>query len=51
LMRTKSTASAIDLADDVVLRQTLGLNWQQIQVIRDGLDLMRSSRRKHVGKD
>jgi adenine-specific DNA-methyltransferase len=51
LMREKSTASAIDLADEVVLRQTLGLNWQQIQVIRDGLDLMRSSRRKHVGKN
>jgi len=51
LMRQKSTASAIDLADDVILRETLGLSWEQIQVIRDGLDLMRSSRRKRIGKN
>lgn len=48
LMRQQSTASAIDFADDVILRDALGLNWQQIQVIRDGLDLLRLSRRKRV---
>ena len=51
LIREKSTAGAIDLADEVVLRETLGLTWEQIQIIRDGLDFMRSSRRKRVGKN
>jgi adenine-specific DNA methylase len=48
LLRTKSSGSATDLADDLVLAQGLGLSWSQIQVLRDGLQKIRDSRRKKV---
>ena len=48
LMRLKSTGSATDFADDLILARGLGLSWEQIQVLRDGLESLRDSRRKKV---
>lgn len=41
-------ATAIDLADEIVLRETLALTWDQIQVLRKGLEESKASRRKSV---
>ena len=45
-MREGANGSLGDLADQVVLRLGLGLTWKQIQVLRDGLERLRQSRRK-----
>lgn len=45
-IRSNSMSSAIDMADDLVLRGVLGLNWDQIQVLRNGLAEVREQRRK-----
>lgn len=45
-VRSKSLGYAIDLADEWILRDTLGLSWDQIQVLRDGVREIRQSRRK-----
>lgn len=50
LMRSKSSITATDLADDLVLAQGLHLSWTQIQVLRDGLTKLRESRRKRVAR-
>lgn len=44
--REGANGSLCDLADQVVLRRGLGLTWKQIQVLRDGLERLRQSRRK-----
>jgi len=41
-------SSAIDMADELVLRGVLGLNWDQIQVLRNGLTEVREQRRKRI---
>ncbi len=41
-------ATAIDLADEIVLRETLALTWEQIQVLRKGLEEIKACRRKIV---
>ena len=48
LVRTGQFAAAMDIADDLVLRQDLGLTWEQIQVLRDGLREIREARRKKI---
>lgn len=45
-MRDGADGALCDLADQVVLRRGLGLTWKQIQVLRDGLERLRQSRRK-----
>lgn len=47
-IRSNSMSSAIDMADDLVLRGVLGLNWDQIQVLRNGLTEVREQRRKRI---
>jgi hypothetical protein len=47
-IRSNSMSSAIDMADDLVLRGDLGLNWDQIQVLRNGLTEVREQRRKRI---
>jgi hypothetical protein len=47
-VRSNSMSSAIDMADDLVLRGVLGLNWDQIQVLRNGLTEVRELRRKRI---
>lgn len=47
-VRSKSSGYAIDLADEWILRETLGLTWDQIQVLRDGLHKIRETRRKKI---
>jgi len=47
-VRSNSMSSAIDMADDLVLRGSLGLNWDQIQVLRNGLTEVRAQRRKRI---
>lgn len=48
LIRANSMSSAVDMADDLVLRRALGLNWDQIQVLRNGLTEVREQRRKKI---
>lgn len=48
LVRSGSLGAAIDLGDELVLRDTLGLTWEQIQVLRDGLTEIRETRRKKI---
>jgi adenine-specific DNA-methyltransferase len=48
LVRSGFIAAAMDLADEIVLRGTLALTWEQIQVLREGLREIRKSRRKTV---
>jgi adenine-specific DNA-methyltransferase len=47
-LRTNSNGSAVDLADELILRQTLGLTWDQIIVLREGLREIRETRRKRA---
>jgi hypothetical protein len=47
-VRSNSMNSAIEMADDLVLREVLGLNWDQIQVLRNGLAEVREQRRKRI---
>lgn len=47
-VRSNSMSSAIDMADEFVLREVLGLNWDQIQVLRNGLTEVRELRRKRI---
>jgi tRNA1(Val) A37 N6-methylase TrmN6 len=47
-IRSNSMSSAIDMADELVLRGVLGLNWDQIQVLRNGLTEVREQRRKKI---
>ncbi len=47
-VRSNSMSSAIDMADELVLREVLGLNWDQIQVLRNGLTEVRELRRKRI---
>jgi adenine-specific DNA methylase len=47
-IRSNSMSSAIDMADELVLRGVLGLNWDQIQVLRNGLTEVREQRRKRI---
>ncbi len=47
-IRSNSMSSAIDMADELVLRKVLGLNWDQIQVLRNGLTEVREQRRKRI---
>jgi adenine-specific DNA-methyltransferase len=48
LMRANSLSSVVDMADDIVLRRALRLNWDQIQVLRNGLTEVRELRRKRI---
>lgn len=48
LVREGQFAAAMDIADDLVLRQGFGLTWDQIQVLREGLREIREARRKKV---
>lgn len=47
-VREGQMAVAVDLADDIVLRRNLGLTWDQIQVLREGLVTVREMRRKKL---
>ena len=47
-VRSNSMSSAVDTADELVLRGVLGLNWDQIQVLRNGLTEVRELRRKKI---
>jgi len=48
VIRSRSVGYAIDLADEWILRDTLALTWDQIQILRDGLQEIRASREKRV---
>jgi adenine-specific DNA-methyltransferase len=48
LIRSESLGYAIDLADELILRDTLGLTWDQIQILREGLREFRETRRKRI---
>jgi hypothetical protein len=49
LVRSNMMGAAMDLADEIILRDTLALTWDQIQVMREGLREIRESRRKKFG--
>lgn len=48
LVRAGQLTAAMDVADDLVLRQGFGLTWAQIQVLREGLREIREARRKKI---
>jgi adenine-specific DNA-methyltransferase len=48
LVRANMLAAAVDLADELVLRDTLALTWEQIRVLREGRDEVKESRRKKI---
>jgi hypothetical protein len=48
LIRAESLGYAIDLANELILRDTLSLTWDQIQILREGLRDFRETRRKRI---
>lgn len=48
LVRCGKFDAAADFADEIVLRDSLGLTWDQIQVLRDGRKEVKESRRKRL---
>lgn len=48
LIRANMLGAAVDLADELVLRDTLALTWQKIRALRNGRDEIKESRRKKI---